>query len=140
MNALIELDEETWFDTFKPLPNLIDPTASFDGYMFETYGSEIEFVKSQDPNTIWTYVDGDDGGLYIVSGWQAVNRIGYFVTTLPFNEEGIYQIQISCPVYECPTCEAEWTDESAKLHFDKFEAIDKCLACATPEELEAINE
>jgi hypothetical protein len=59
MNDLIELTEEEWFDTFKPIPNHIDSNASFQtedgiGYMFETYDDELRFVQSQEPNRIWT--------------------------------------------------------------------------------------
>jgi len=83
----IEMTEDEWFKTYKPIPNHIDKNASFSdgehGYMFETYGDEIEFVKSQSPDKIWMYGDGDDGGLYIWSGWGFVNRLGYFITEVP---------------------------------------------------------
>lgn len=29
---------------------------------------------------LWTIVDGDDGGLWALSGWHYVNRIGYLIT------------------------------------------------------------
>ena len=145
MNDLIELTEEEWFDTFKPLPNLIDPDASFSdgeqGYMFETYGEELAFVKSQDPNRIWTYCDGDDRGTYIFQGMRIVNRIGYFVTTVPFDGSKDYQIQISSEgVYECPNCYEIWEDEAAALHYDKFEDLEKCAGCATMEEIQELEE
>ena len=98
MNDFIELTEEEWFETFKPLPNHIDEDASFNdgdqGYMFETYGEELDFIKAQEPNRIWTYVDGDDGGTYIVDGKAIVNRIGYFVTTVPYDDKQYYQITV----------------------------------------------
>ena len=145
MNDLIELTEEEWFDTFKPLPNLIDLDASFNdgenGYMFETYGPELNFVKAQDPNRIWTYCDGDVDGTYIFQGMRIVNRIGYFVTTVPFDGSKDYQIQISSEgVYECPNCYEIWEDEAAALHYDKFEDLQKCAGCATIEELKELEE
>jgi len=95
---LIQLTEEQWFDTFKPIPNHLDKNASFNdgdhGYMFETYGDELEFVKAQESNRIWTYSDGDDGGAYIHDGYHVVNRIGYFITTLPSDESKYYEIEI----------------------------------------------
>ena len=101
MNDLIELTEEEWFNTFKPLPNLIDPDASFSdgevGYMFETYGKELEFVKAASDRHIWTYGDGDDGGTYIWSGWSFVNRIGYFITEVPFSDGVDVQVLVSEP-------------------------------------------
>ena len=49
MDNFIEMTEEEWFETYKPIPNHIDENASFNdgehGYMFETYGEEVEFVK-----------------------------------------------------------------------------------------------
>jgi hypothetical protein len=144
MNELIQLTEEEWFEEFKPIPNHIDEDASFNdgdqGYMFETYGKELEFVQSQEPNRIWTYCDGDDNGTYIFQGMRIVNRIGYFVTTVPFNVNEDYQIEISSEdVYTCPNCDEEWEDEVAALHYDKFEDLEKCAGCATLEEIEEIE-
>jgi hypothetical protein len=109
--------------------------------MFETYGKELEFVKAQDPNRIWTYCDGDDSGTYIFQGMRIVNRIGYFVTTVPFDGNKDYQIQISSDdIYVCPNCDEEWEDEVAALHYDKFEDLEKCAGCATVEELKELEE
>ena len=98
MPNLIQLTEDEWFKQFKPIPNHLDENASFNdgehGYMFETYGDEVEFVKSQDSNRIWTYSDGDDGGTYITDGYHVVNRIGYFVTAVPYDDKQYYQIQL----------------------------------------------
>ena len=95
---LVELTEDKWFDTYKPIPNHLDDNASFNdgehGYMFETYGDELEFVKAQDSNRIWTYRDGSDGGTYITEGYHVVNRIGYFVTTVPYNDKQYYHIPL----------------------------------------------
>jgi hypothetical protein len=145
MNDLIELTEEEWFKQFQPIPNHLDDNASFNdgeqGYMFETYGKEFAFVNAQEPNRIWTYCDGDNGGTYIFQGMRIVNRIGYFVTTVPFDGSKDYQIQISSDdVYECPTCNLVWEDEMAILHYDKFEDLEKCAGCATMEEIKEIEE
>ncbi len=146
MNDLIELTEEEWFDQFQPIPNHIDDNASFQtedgvGYMFETYDDELRFVQSQEPNRIWTYCDGDNSGTYIFQGMRIVNRIGYFVTTVPFDGSKDYQIQISSEdVYECSNCGEMWEDEMAILHYDKFEDLEKCASCATIEEIAELDE
>ena len=146
MNDLIELTEEEWFDKFKPIPNHIDDNASFQtedgvGYMFETYDDELRFVQSQEPNRIWTYCDGDDRGTYIFQGMRIVNRIGYFVTTVPFDGSKDYQIQINDEdLYECENCGEIWEDEVAALHYDKFEDLQKCAGCATIEEIKELEE
>ena len=105
----IEMTEEEWFKTYKPIPNHIDSNASFNdgeqGYMFETYGAEYEFVKKAHEDYLWTYGDGDDGGTYIWNGWSYVNRIGYFITEVPCPKNTTIQIQISEPDLTCETCD-----------------------------------
>jgi len=54
-------------------------------YYFETYGPEIAFVKEQPNEYIWTLIDAD-GGLYICQGKRHVNRLAYFVATVPWKE------------------------------------------------------
>ena len=146
MNDLIELTQEEWFDQFQPIPNHLDDNASFQtedgiGYMFETYDEELRFVQSQEPNRIWTYCDGDNSGTYIFQGMRIVNRIGYFVTTVPFDGSKDYQIQINDEdLYECENCGEVWEDEVAALHYDKFEDLQKCAGCATMEEIQELEE
>ena len=91
----IEMDIDSWWDTYKPKTNPIDPMGSYDGCLFETHGSEIQFVKEQTPENIWTLGDGDDGDMYICNGYSVVNRIGYFVTEVPCPPYTIIQIQVS---------------------------------------------
>lgn len=87
------LTVEQWEGTFKPIKNMIDENASWDGIMFETYGGEVAFVCEQAEDTIWTYID-DDGGTSIVNGYRLVNRIGYFITEVPFRQEFYYEIDV----------------------------------------------
>jgi hypothetical protein len=105
----IELTMEEWETTYKPIYNHIDEHASFQdgsgqGIMFETYGDEVEFVKSQSPANIWMYGSGDDGGLYIWSGWGFVNRLGYFITEVPCPPDTHIQIQVAEPDLTCEYC------------------------------------
>jgi len=104
MSNFIEITEDEWFDTYKPILNHIDDNASFNGHMFETYGAEVEFVKSQSPANIWMFGDGDDGGLYIWNGWGFVNRIGYFVTEVPCPDGLTIQVQVGEPDLTCDFC------------------------------------
>ena len=104
MNDFIEMTEEEWFETYKPIKNHLETTSSFDGHMFETYGSEVEFVKSQDTDKIWMLGDGDDGGMYIWSGWGFVNRIGYFITEVPCPINTDVQIMVGEPDLTCDFC------------------------------------
>lgn len=83
---------EQWIETYKPLVNHLDQNASFQdehgvGIMFETYGDELQHVKQQDNRNIWTLVDGEDDNLIICSGFWLCNRIGYFITEKPSDDE-----------------------------------------------------
>lgn len=134
MDNFIEMEYEEWVETYKPILNHIDDNASFDGYMFETYGDEVEFVKAQDENRIWMYGDGDDGGGYIWSGWGFVNRIGYFITEVPFPDNTTIQVKVSEPWYCCEGCDTEMEDPDNLIN-ERYGEFDKCPNCCTIEEL-----
>lgn len=77
------MQEDQFWDTYKPIKNHLDDNASLGGMMFETYGQELEFVKSQPDNLIWTYCDDGDT-VFISSGYHFVNRLGYLIASTPF--------------------------------------------------------
>ena len=110
MDKFIEMTMEEWEATYKPIYNHIDNNASFQdetgqGIMFETYGDEVEFVKSQSPANIWMYGEGDDGGTYIWNGWGFVNRLGYFITEVPCPPNTDIQVQVAEPDLTCDLCD-----------------------------------
>jgi hypothetical protein len=139
MDNFIEMDFDEFVETYKPIPNSIDKNASFDGLMFETYGEEYEVVKKADEKHIWTYGDGDDGGSYVWSGWSFVNRIGYFITEVPFPENTTIQIKVSSYWYYCEGCGAEIEDDGQLIN-EKFYDWECCPLCATVEQLKEIEE
>jgi hypothetical protein len=78
-----------WVDNFKPIKNTVSKYPDDSLIHFETYGDEVEAVKQaydKDPKTIWTEVDGD-AGTYIVAGYHFVNRINYYITENPWDDE-----------------------------------------------------
>jgi hypothetical protein len=82
---VIKLTETEFWEQFKPLKNTLDDNASFDGCMYETFGKELEKVRSifeTNPLTVWTIVDCD-GELVISAGYGFVDRAGYLVTEVP---------------------------------------------------------
>lgn len=51
--------------------------------MLETFGKDLDLVlkiHNETPKRVWTTVDGDDGSVYLVSGFHFVNRINYVIT------------------------------------------------------------
>jgi len=110
---LIEITEDE-FDAAYPLKtNHLRADASWGdsegGCLFETYGEELEFVRQQDSRTVWTFVDGDDGDQYLISGFHYVNRIGYLVSTVPV-QQGT-DIQVRIPTHDDDP-DAEITEET----------------------------
>jgi hypothetical protein len=65
------------------------------GCLFETYGDELAFVRTQNPRTVWTLIDGDDGGQYILSGLHRVNRLGHLVSTVPVPEGTTIRVRMA---------------------------------------------
>lgn len=76
---------EEWVEKYRPMQNPLVPGASFDGLMFETFGDEVEFVGQQPPQNVWTYVD-DGEHESITNGLCFVNRIGHFITQVPYDD------------------------------------------------------
>jgi hypothetical protein len=108
-----------WEDKFKPIKNHFakDP----DETMFETYGEEVDFVVKADNKYVWTWIQGDMSDL-IVAGYHYVNRLGYYISSIPWENEDDYallSVQEECECYdenredndgefgdaECPECE-----------------------------------
>ena len=109
----IEITEDEFDSRFPLVTNHLNPNASWcldkqGGCLFETYGEELEFVRQQDPSTVWTLVDGDDSDQYLLSGFHFVNRIGYLISTVPVPEGT--EIQVHIPMEnpdDAETAEAE---------------------------------
>ncbi len=70
---VLPLDD--WDQTFTAVPNHFDENEQF----FETFGEELEFVRQQDPEKIWTVVEDGDYQ-YLMQGYHFCNRIKYVVT------------------------------------------------------------
>ena len=78
------MNYELWADVYKPIKNHLSRNNDTD--LFETYGLELGYVlgvADYEPDRVWTLVDGDDG-TYIINGYHLVNRIGYFISEVPF--------------------------------------------------------
>ena len=110
--TLIELTEDEFDSQFPLVVNHLNSNASwgFDdtgGCLFETYGPELQFVLKQDSSHIWTLIDGDDGDLYVVSGYHLVNRIDYLVSTVPIPPDSFIQVRIPAPAEEVDSASAE---------------------------------
>jgi hypothetical protein len=99
-NTIIDLSEDAFAAQYPLRTNHLNPTAGWAcgeaaGCLFETFGEELAFVRRQDPRTVWTLIDGDDGDQYLQSGFHVVNRLGYLVSTVPVPEGATIQVHLS---------------------------------------------
>jgi len=106
---------DAWVDTFKPITNKFSKNP--DCITFETYGEEQELVRTTDPKFIWTEVDGD-GGTYILAGYHYVNRIQYYITTNPWEDE-----MTEVPTWVYRTCDCQ---ELEDIDLESPEFCDEC--------------
>jgi hypothetical protein len=129
-----------WVDTYKPIKNKISKYATDDLIHFETYGDEYEAVKQANeinPKTVWTEVDGDEG-TYILAGWHFVNRIQYYITENPWDDEWT-----EIPSWMERQCDCQ---EGIDIDLDSPKYCDECeeregyisIPCETVEDLKAI--
>jgi hypothetical protein len=96
---MIELNEDEFDARFPLVPNHLNPSAGWvvgdhGGCLFETFGEELVFVQQQDIRSVWTLLDGDEGDLYVASGFHFVNRLGYLVSRDPVPEGEFIQVHI----------------------------------------------
>lgn len=94
-NGVLRLGWEQWVRMFQPIKNTLNPNAPYDGFMFETYGPEYEaVVRAQAdleyPNRVWTLISGEADE--ITEGWHYVNRLGYFITSEPYDPALQYHV------------------------------------------------
>jgi hypothetical protein len=98
---MIEMTESDWANKYGLLPNHI----TNDGYAYQTFGEELDYVCQQPNATVWTELDGDEG-VYIVSGYHLANRIQYYITELPWSDDEDIVIPI-CQFVECECMDDE---------------------------------
>jgi len=69
------------FDDFQRKYTILefDSTATGRPMLLETYGEDLEVVRSYDNDQIWTITDAEDEQL-LVPGFHLANRIAYLIT------------------------------------------------------------
>lgn len=67
------ITDDQWYETYQP-----------EEKFYETYGEDLEYIKSMPDNFVWTLVDGDEDSV-VVNGKAFVNRLGYYLTKKPHN-------------------------------------------------------
>ena len=88
MTTKFDMTFDDWEEKYKPISNPRDGDI-----LFETYEEDMEFVLKQNPACVWTDVDYD-GKNFILSGLHFSNRLGYYVTEVPFVGETPIEVEL----------------------------------------------
>lgn len=79
-----------WLIKYKPIVNpYCNPQLNV--RMFETYGEELDHVHrvwENNKQSVWTLI-GVAGISTIIPGYHHVNRLGYFITELTWDDESL---------------------------------------------------
>ncbi len=75
MNKTIDLTLDEWYEQFHPIARQFD-----------------EPPKDFDHHFVWTAVDGDEGQFCVSEGIHWVNRIFYYVTEVPWEDNIFYNV------------------------------------------------
>ena len=111
---------DEWYNFYKPIKNEITKYQADFLTAFETYGEELEFVRSQPAENIWTEVDGDEG-VYIINGYHLVNRIQYYVCEVPISTEAYAEVIVSLE-RQCDCQEGIEIDLDSPVYCDECES------------------
>lgn len=80
---LKDMHFDKWIELFKPIKNTITGREEYNGFMFETFGKDFDFIKEtskDNPLLVWRVVEEDDG-FVICSGYdENIYPFCYFVT------------------------------------------------------------
>ena len=89
------MDFDQFLELYRPKLNHLDTNASVSGLAFETYGSEVEFVREQPQDVIWTCVETDNDEMILIPGFHHVNRMYYMITEKPWTDDTIEVVVVS---------------------------------------------
>lgn len=106
MNKQVSLTWEEFELNYRPIKNPFNNDGS---HMFETYGEELDFVRKAEENTIWTYSQ-IDYGFVTTEGYHFVNRLGYYVTEVPWEPNTSYEVDLY--IESCEKCGNEFNDDA----------------------------
>ena len=115
MSNRVSLTWEEFETNYRPIKN---PFSADGSRMFETYGEEVEFVRKAPANTIWTYSQVDYG-FVTTEGYHFVNRLGYYITEVPWEEDTSYEVDLY--IETCEVCNNPFNDDAYACQEDDME-------------------
>ena len=84
MPTFIEITLQEFIEKYQPE---VYDSGELRDYFAPAMGAEKEYLDKIDFHHIWTLVEAGDSGDFILNGYQLVNRLSYFVTKVPWNDD-----------------------------------------------------
>lgn len=87
---------ETWATKFKPIKNHLTGNTAIEGCVFLKHGPDLEFVRRQPEDNVWTFIVSDEGRrpVWLISdGFHYANAMGYLVTQARRKDDQCYDIR-----------------------------------------------
>ena len=87
---------DVWQEKFRPIPNHLTLNTAIDGHVFLPQGTDLEYVRAQPRDRVWSFVVCDDGRKpvwLIAAGFHVVNLMGYLVTQKAFDPSATYDVR-----------------------------------------------
>jgi len=107
---------EEWFEQFKPVFQSED--AQFDGYCIDDYNSPL--IENCDADKIWTLITEGEN-MYIIEGFHFVDRMGYFITELPFEGSVIVNMNEMVTINDARSYAVEFIEDHLGISIETFE-------------------
>lgn len=89
---------DQWEEAFSPKQNTVSNREEYNGWLFETYGEDLEYIKELNADEfkklhVWTVFDEETDGVFCISeGLHWVNAMGYFVTEKAYDPAFTYNV------------------------------------------------
>jgi hypothetical protein len=117
---------EEFFEQYKPIKNHFVQETAYNDCVFETYDKEVQYIvdiaNSNKKQCVWTLIDCEDEETWIIPGYHYVNRNGYFITEIPWEDEHGIQVNDNemCTIDEAIDYCIDFAKEYLKINLDRY--------------------
>lgn len=107
MSEFMRIEMGDWYEKYKPVENPNGGSGPAWDDKIQMFEVDDKRILTADPKMVWTLVECD-GHLIISPGFHFVNRMGFYITEVPWEHEDI-------EVYDGDEIECEKCHD---VHFD----------------------
>lgn len=87
---------DEWVAKYCPSQNPFTSDGPYDNTLIDyCTQKERDYLQKFSINQIWTLVSGDDENFYIIPGFHIVNREGFFITNIPYQNSDINSLEVN---------------------------------------------